>query len=310
MTIERKKILILFCGSSENKTKNGLSDWITNMPELEIIADIDSEYIKSEQKDFLSPLFWQQVAQAINQKQKNYNGFVIIHPVETLLYTACAQSFLLHYLKKPIIFTSAHQKNLQDENQLSVKANLINSVQVATYNFGEVAVMFGNKLIRANQAQRVFDHSLNTFKASDSAVLGKIDFSIRIFEKNIIKKQVFSKFKFELNNNVDYLKIQPVFNIEELSRRCLTKAGIFVEGQGHQLPNALKNLFSKLSNIAIVLFDVSHQPDQKNIISINNMTLEASLVKFMYVLAQTKKLDKIKKLMQTDIAGEIISSKH
>jgi len=307
MTIQRKKVLILYCGSVEEVTESNLPQWLERMPELDIIADIDLVYVSSQQKNYISPDFWQDVAESIRKNQKEYKGFVVIHPIETLLYTACAQSFLLNDLNEPVIFTGSQKQDTEKKSQLSVKANLINSVQVATFNLPEACIMFGNKLIRANQAHRVYSYSLNVFESPDSAILGKIDFSIRIFEKNLKKVQVVSRFESKLNDNVEYIKIQPVFNIKEMSKRSEGKAGIFVEGQGHSISQDLESLFSKLAtDIPVVLFDAKIAGKEKNIINIDNMTLESALVKFMYVLAQTKDLDEIKKLMQINLAGEII----
>ncbi|MBU1164337.1 asparaginase [Patescibacteria group bacterium] len=307
MTIQRKKVLILYCGSVEEVTESNLPQWLQRMPELDIIADIDSVYVSSKLQNNISPGYWQNVAENIKKNQKEYSGFVIIHPVETLLYTASAVSFLLNDLNKPIIFTGSQKQDTEKKSQLSVKANLINSVQVATFILPEVCVMFGNKLIRANQAHRVYSYSLNVFESPDSAVLGKIDFSIRIFEKNLKKVHVVSRFESKLNNNVEYVKIQPVFNIKEMSQRFVGKAGVFVEGQGHSVPQDLESLFSKLATkTPVVLFDAKTSGAEKNIIYIDNMTLESALVKFMYVIAQTKDLDEIKKLMQMSLAGEVI----
>jgi len=307
MTIQRKKVLILYCGSVEGVTDTNLPQWLQRMPELDIIADIDSVFIATEKENLSSPKFWQKVADSILKHQKKYNGFVIIHPVETLLYTASAQSFLLHNLKKPIVFTGTQKREDSKDNQLGIKANLINAVQVATLALPETAVIFGNSLIRANTAKRIFDYSLNTFEGPENAVLGKIDFSIRLFEKHLKKIQVLTQFKAKLNDNIEYIKIQPVFNINELKTRLKSKAGIFVEGHGQDIPSELRNLLAKsFGKIPVILHDVKNEINDANITTIDNMTLESSLVKFMYILAQTKNINEIKKMMLANIAGEII----
>lgn len=50
---------------------------------------------------------WIQIATFIHQNYENYDGFVILHGTDTLVYTASILSFILENLRKPVIMTGA-----------------------------------------------------------------------------------------------------------------------------------------------------------------------------------------------------------
>jgi lysophospholipase len=43
----------------------------------------------------------------LQKSYANYDGFVVLHGTDTLAYTACALSFMLENLGKPVVLTGA-----------------------------------------------------------------------------------------------------------------------------------------------------------------------------------------------------------
>jgi len=52
---------------------------------------------------------WAQMAQLIAKNYDSYEGFVILHGTDTMVYTASALSFMLKNLGKPVILTGAQR---------------------------------------------------------------------------------------------------------------------------------------------------------------------------------------------------------
>ncbi|RJR31158.1 hypothetical protein C4569_02920 [Candidatus Parcubacteria bacterium] len=296
----RKKILILYCGKELNY--ENFCAWIKEMPELEIIAEIAFLFLKNDDgcdKNY----FWEQLSQEI-RKQKKFDGFVVIHPLSGLLFVSCALSFLLNDFKPPVIFTADYDRPDGEKNKFSIKANLINSVQAATMDFSEVALMFGNRLLRANQAARNYVSSLSLFIGPEKSVLGKIDFSIRILKKNLKNIKAPARFKSRLNDRIEYVKVLPFFNFDNL-RKLKEKDGLFLDGTG-QILSAKNSDFLKKLDLPVLLFNFQDIESGRNLIAANYLTMEAALTKFMFVLAQTKKISEINQLMAANIAGELL----
>ena len=54
----------------------------------------------------MTPSFWVDLAEIIEQQYDNYDGFVILHGTDTMAYTASALSFMFKNLSKPIVPSS------------------------------------------------------------------------------------------------------------------------------------------------------------------------------------------------------------
>lgn len=50
---------------------------------------------------------WIRIACDIEKSYNAYDGFVILHGTDTLAYTACALSFMMENLGKPVVLTGA-----------------------------------------------------------------------------------------------------------------------------------------------------------------------------------------------------------
>lgn len=298
----------MICGQSfEGKQR----DWLKSMPELGIIAEVEPVFVFDQNSVDITPEVWSKLAQEIYARLDDAAGFVVLHGIDNLLYTSAALSFMLQDLNKPIIFTGGFFDQIKKNKKIDIRANLINAAQAASFEFNEVGLMFGNRLLRANQANRATDESLNLFTAPDSAILGRIDFSIRIFDKNIVKPKGKTKLFSELSNAIEIVKIGPTINLKDLTKRLADKKGVIVKAGKYQaLPTDLMFVLSKVTaDVPVVVWSRVLEPSSiapKNIMLVNNMTWEATLTKFMWALTQQQDIQKLKQLMGSEVAGEMI----
>lgn len=303
-----KKVYLMVCGQIfEGKKK----DWLKTMPELGIIAQVEPVFVFDQNSVDITPEVWTKLAQEINSRMEDAAGFVVLHGVDNILYTSAAMSFMLQNLSKPVIFTGGYFDQNKKNKKIDIRANLINAAQAASLEFGEVGLMFGNRLLRANQSSHATDGSLNLFIAPNNAILGRIDFSIRVFDKNIAKQKGQTKLFTELNNNIEIVKIGPTINLKELAKRIADKQGIIVKAGNYQaLPADLMFVLSKVtSDIPVVIWSRVLEPSSiapKNVMIVNNLTWESALTKFMWALTQQQDIQKIKQLMASEVAGEIL----
>ena len=283
-------------------------DWLDSMPELGIIADVQPVFVFQKLSADITPDVWVKLAREIYNNFDKAAGFVVLHGADNLLYTSSALSFLLQNLTKPIIFTGSHGL---DTKKQEVRANLINATQGATSGLNEVALMFGNRLLRANIASQGIEESLNIFTTPINGVLGRIDFSIRIFDQAITKNKGKVRLFDKINDKVEIIQSSPVINLKALAKRVTDKEGIIVNMSNYQdLPQDLMFFLEKITtDIPVIVW--TNQPQvkilaPKNVLLINNLTWETTVVKFMWVLGQTKSIKQIKELMGKEVAGEII----
>lgn len=285
-------------------------DWLSAMPELGIIADVEPVFVFDQNSVDITPDIWIKLAQEIHKRMDEATGFVVLHSVDNLLYTSAALSFMLQNLTKPIIFTGGFFNETKNK-KVDIRANLINASQAAGFNFSEVSIMFGNRLLRANNSTRATDESLNLFASPANAILGRIDFSIRIFDKVVAKNKGKTKLYDELENNIEIVKIGPTINLKELYKRLADKKGVIVKaGKYAALPTDLMFILEKVTaDIPVVIWSKTLEQNSiapKNILLVNDMTWESTLLKFMWALVQSNNTKKVKQLMGSDIAGETL----
>jgi len=137
-----------------------LEEFIDHIPQLKKLKfdihfysyknAIDSSNIKSNQ--------WKFMARFIDMMHTLYQGFVIIHGVNTMAYTASALSFMLKNVSMPIVLTGAEYP-LTDFGSDAAE-NLVDALNVAGHlsnkytNIPMVSVLFGKKLFSGTRATK------------------------------------------------------------------------------------------------------------------------------------------------------------
>jgi len=311
MKSSQKKICILFCGNVFGLSEKDMSGWLDQMPELGVIADIDPVFVFGEQTANIQSGVWTNLAEAIYKKYNTYDGFVVIHNVDNLLFTGSAISFMLQNLSKPIIFTSGQiGEDKASFKKSGIKANLINACKAATEDLAEVAIMFGNRLLRANQASLGDSHSLNAFEAPESGLLGQIDFSLRIFGRANRRNNNRMDFLKNINDNIELTEDIPLLSRSVSTGTKDAKDGFFIRTDNTFLPQETKESLENISkNVPVVVFSDRSmiKPEKTKLIFVSDITFVSALTKFVWALGQSKDKSQIKKLMNKDIAGEIIN---
>lgn len=130
-------------------------------------AIYEPEDLDSAQVD---PRLWVQLAERIKDAYSQYEGFVILHGLDTMAYTAAALSFMLENLAGPIILTGA-QRPLNFA-RTDASQNIITAITLAaarslglTPVVPEVCVYSHDTLFRGN---RVMMASSSSYGAFDS----------------------------------------------------------------------------------------------------------------------------------------------
>jgi L-asparaginase len=109
-----------------------------------------------------TPLAWQQIVDAIEERYDDVDGFVIVHGTDTMAYSAAAVAFAFSNRQKPIVFTGA-QRPLSSGNSDGA-LNLLGAIehlmltrpQTADVYFGGVA-MNGTRAVKySSTADRAF----------------------------------------------------------------------------------------------------------------------------------------------------------
>lgn len=329
-----KKILLLHTGGTfgmvplepnQVLTPGNLQDeLISHVPELDKIADIDVEIPFNEDSANVGISHWSKLSDIINSKMNDYDGFVVIHGTDTMVYTSTALSFTLLNLKKPVIFTGAQRPLAKLRSD--ARFNIIDAVEVSTMPVGEVLIVFGQSILRANRTRKASRTSYDAFYSPNYPVIGSIGQKVEInynlslkskkpytnfpgFESTIISIHIFpgcdpSLYENILNNNQIRAILLIGFGIGNIPVKDKSWLS-FIDKAINTGKTVFINSSSAHGSIDLEVYESGIKAMQAGAVGCKDMTLEATIVKIMKALAQTKKAGKIKEIFLESIAGEI-----
>jgi len=296
------------------------------VPEVKRIAEIESHIVANIDSSNIGIEHWIKIADVISANYERFDGFVITHGTDTMVYTATALSFMLDGLSKPVILTGS-QRPLS-EIRTDARNNLINAVELATFSIPEVGIFFNNKLFRGNRTKKLNIWGFDAFDSPNYPPLAEVGVGIEIYKENFLKREggklnVLKNF----SDKVFCVKIFPSLKIDYLiSLLNLDVQGFVLEAFGSgNLPNIEGRSLIPFIKSAVVmgrvvaistqavygkvdltLYQCGKDALDAGALSCKDMTTEAALVKLMFLFG--KYGDDTKKVVEEfykPIAGEI-----
>jgi L-asparaginase len=328
-----KKILIIHTGgtfgmipmepSKTLKPGNLQASIEQHLPQVSEIASLEVRVAFNLDSSNIGPQQWKIIYQIIRQEMDNYDGFVVIHGTDTIVYTAAVLSYLLHDLKKSVILTGS-QRPLSAIRS-DARGNLINAVELATYQIPEVAICFGNHLLRGNRTKKMSIENYSSFESPNYAPLANIGLNIHLNRKYFLKRGERVALQPEFNPGVAAIHIFPGLNPEHF--RPMLSPGISVLyliafGAGN-LPALDSNWLryideavtagktvvigsqSPHGTIDLDLYACGKSALEAGAIGAGDMTIEAALIKLMVLSGNFSDKNETEQWFTRSLAGEL-----
>ena len=326
----RTKIAILYVGGSIGMVMNQKTGRIEPMESLSMIHRVIPEMQKEVSLEFFSmsnvgssevtPQHWVEIAQKIEEIYEDFEGFVVIHGTNTMSYTACALSFALQNLRKPVVLTGA----LLPINDMAGdgRMNLIFAIRAAQLDIAEVCVCLGPKVIRGTRAKKVDESLLQTFDSPRFPALADFSTDVHLHPWRMVRRKRTLLSRPTFDPNVVLVHLTPGMPDAFLENVIKVKPhGILLRAYGpgmvseHLFPwlHALKNdgipivMISQTLRGAVDLHRFRKQLTMEGlgIISGKNMGLECATVKLMWALRQASTPLRLRELMEKSLVGEL-----
>lgn len=330
-----KNILLIATGGTiaSGYTKEGLApqiavaDLLSYVTEHRAFCRVDTMQLFSLDSTNIKGEHWLKLAAAIEAHYEEYDGFVICHGTDTMAYTAAAMSYLIQNSIKPIVITGA-QKPI-DLPVTDARTNLLDSLRFAADDRAhDVNIVFGGKVIAGTRAKKERSKSYNAFSSINYpsvAVIQDGRIAFYIDDKDKIKGTV--RFYHTLNENILLLKLIPGMDASVLNRLFPYYDGVIIESFGvGGFPDYGKQPFfqeierwAAAGKVVMMATQVTHEGSDMEVYRVGkvikenfdlmeayDMTLEATVTKVMWALAQADGMQQFRKIFYETINHDIL----
>ena len=281
----------------------------------------------------VQPEFWVKLAGIIKSKYLEYDGFVVLHGTDTMSFTASALSFMFENLAKPVVLTGSQLPigMLRTDG----KENLISSIEIASTADSEgnpmvpeVCIYFESQLYRGNRTTKYNAENFRAFRSANYPVLADVGIHIKYnpvlirYPENPAEELKVSE---ELCTDVAVLKIFPgitpavvdaILNMEGLKGVVLETFGSGNAPTAEWFVDRIKDAVHRglivlnvtqchAGKVDMDAYATGVALKKEGVISGYDSTTEAALTKMFFVLGQTKNPEEIKRLLESDLRGEI-----
>ncbi len=308
------------------------SDLYSVVPELAAIARIDAHILFSLYSENITPAHWTEMAKTVAEHiAKGVDGVVIAHGTDTMGYSAAALSFALQNLPVPVVFVGSQRS--ADRPSSDAATNLTGAVLAAAKApFAEVAVAMHATVSdttiaihRGTRVRKCHTSRRDAFKSINTEPIAKIENnSITMLTENYQKRDPSRKLalKPNFNNKVALVKFYPGINpaiidwYVENGYKAIVLEGTGLGHVASSLFQPIKHAVDKGVLVAMAsqclwgrinmnVYDTGRDLLALGVIPLEDMLPETATVKLMWIFGQTSNTEEAKKLLKTNIAGEL-----
>lgn len=310
-------------------------DLYESIPELSEVAIVTTRTLFNIFSEDMRPEHWSMIAKAVAEEaiKDDVSGVVIAHGTDTMGYTAAALSFALQQLPVPIALVGAQRSS--DRPSSDAALNMLGATVIAARApFAEVVVVMHESIsddnliaIRGTRARKCHTSRRDAFKPINDMPVARVvnGRDIVVLAKDLRSRSEERK-NLKLHANFDkraaLIKVYPGIPPEAVEWTLSAGyRGLVIEGTGlGHAPSYLFSSIKKLIDHGMIIamssqclwgrvnmnvYRTGVELLRMGVIPCGDMLPETALVKLMWCLANAKNEEEVKKLMLTNIAGEM-----
>ncbi len=305
-------------------------DIMDSIPELTEIANYKGEVLSMIFSEDMDASIWQNLARAVYRHIKEgAQGIIVTHGTDTLMYTAAALSFMVQS-PVPVVLVGSQRSSDRPSSD-----NAMNAICAATVAVSDIAgvsvVMHGSTsdefcyVHKGTKVRKLHTSARNAFQSVNDEPLARVEYSTKAITKIGDHPKRGDK-PLELRDAIDcrcaLVKFYPGMpaNIIDFYLDHGYK-GLVIEGTGlghvnrnwvHTVKKAIESGMTIVMTSQCINGRVCDRVYSTGIDLINagviegqDMLAETALVKLMWALGQAADPGEVKRIMETNIAGEI-----
>jgi L-asparaginase len=336
---KKKRIFIAYTGGTigMEKTASGYAPAAGFLKsQLNQIPELNHESMPAYEIEEFNPLLdssnimpedWFVIAHKIRDNYDDFDGFIVLHGTDTMSYTSSALSFMFEGLHKPVIITGSQIPLCEIRND--ARDNIITSLQIAAkFSIPEVCLYFDGLLLRGCRSVKVDAQGFQAFDSPNYPPLGRVGVHIQVNRElffttsakdeplgiNDLSGQIVGALRLFPGISAAWMEnaLQP-----PLKGLVLEAFGV---GNGPHLNKDFLQVVRRACDRGVVIVDCTQCLKgsvnlrdyvtgsvlaEAGVISGLDMTTEAALAKLFYLFKKDYSIDVIKRLMKTNLRGEL-----
>ena len=318
---------------ASKQTENGLAPGLTPndilacIPQVKHVCGVETLQVCNIDSTNVTPEHWKLMVEAVEKHYDAYDGVVICHGTDTLAYTAAALSYMIQNSPKPIVVTGAQKPINMDVTD--AKTNLLDSfIYAADDDSEDVSIVFDGKVIIGTRAKKERAKSYNAFSSINFPYPAVIQDGQVIRYIPPVRHKGEVRFYHDMKDSVYVLKLVPGMRSGVLTQILEQYDCVVIESFGvGGLPDSITaevyegmkkwkkegklivmttQVVSEGSNMTV--YEVGKKVKQDfDLLEAYDMTLEATITKLMWLMAQpAKDYEEIKKRFYRMINHDIL----
>ncbi|MFH1294681.1 MAG: Glu-tRNA(Gln) amidotransferase subunit GatD [Candidatus Aenigmatarchaeota archaeon] len=276
---------------------------------------------------------WQDLAREVVKELKSSEGVVVTHGTDTLHFTAAALSFMISNLNKPVVLTGSQRSS--DRGSSDAAMNLICSARMALSDIAAIGICMhaspnddycifsrGTKVRKMHTSRRDAFRPINELPLARVWPDGKIQKMIHVknrgegtpkldvgFEERVAIIKTYPgcdpailDFYVDKGYRGIVLEVTGLGQVPTYGKNSWLKNIENATAQGLLVCGAAQTLYGRLNpNV----YTEGRLTKASGLLSLEDMLPETAYVKLGWVLGHTKSMEKARKMMLTNYAGEI-----
>lgn len=275
----------------------------------------------------MMPKHWVSIAKAVYDNYDNYDAFLVLHGTDTMAYTASALSFALRNLRKPVIFTGS-MKSVEEINSDALK-NITDSLkfikEAVELGISGVFLVFKNKVILGVRASKISTADPDAFTSINYpyvAVISEFGVEVKqipmrlldletsvlrldpVFDDAILVFKVFPGMRAEfidvvVSHGVRGLVFE-AFGLGGLSETLIKK----IREISEEIPIVITTQ-PMFGGVDLRVYEVGRKLLSTGVIPACDMSKECAVVKLMWCLGKTRRVDEVRSIFLRNYEDEI-----
>lgn len=310
------RILVIYTGgvpTFADQTTADLTKTLQNFLELQLVADLDIAVLHNLPGADINYELCTVLSQRIYDNYDAYDGFVVIHGLDNVLYTANLFTFLFSSLGKPVIFTGC---TLPDElyalpdqltaaeratyRSMGLRTNLVTAVQLAILNCSGTLLAYSPHIVRAVRAIEATNEELPYLRSWLEPNIAEVQFGIRLAETTPQRQTIQPQLLNAFSTAVYITEPRPNMTLPpDVAQRY---QAVIIKGYREEL---FPSQWTLPTDIPVIIQvhrqEIPQLPD--NVITVR-ATWPVIVTKTMAVLGQTQSLAEFKEAFQHNRFGE------